>query len=386
MTRVRYAGLFFALLFLSAACGGAATTGPAAPDRASSSTGGVKVIRLHDPLEAIAMDGDRVAYDVSSDSSKNPNAVLVWNLHTGKTTRVSGRQTGGADSVTGGGVSQLAIAGTRVAWLIQYGSNEESGDDFYTSSLLRPKERHVLGEVRSGNQCGAGRSGYQPACAGAWLGGVVGSGNRILVNRWTTDTTGSISRAGLYTLTGTTLKPVATGPEYVRAFAADSKRVAVLQWRWLPGARTIHIYSASGKPLVSVTPSKQPEEIALSGSNLVVLTHNGRLFVYDARTGSLRKIFTPRGSPAALAIHGNTAVYSTPTHHNGSGASVKSAIRALNVTTGKDRPVGYLPGQINVADIDSTGLVYANNLWTANKGYVVKLVFVPLKKVTAAVS
>ncbi len=242
--------------------------------------------------------------------------------------------------------------------------------------------------VRSGNQCGAGRGGYAPACAGTWLGGVVGSGKRILVNRWTTDTTGAISNAGLYALKGTTLEPVAMGSETVQAVAADSRRVAVLQWRWLPNEKTIHVYSATGRPLVSMTPSRQPEAIALGGRNLVVLTHNGKLFHYDARTGSLGKIFTPHGSPnqQVLAVHGNIAVYSMPVHYSGSGPIGKSVIRVLNLSTGKDRPVGYLPGQITLARMDSTGLVYANDLWTSRKGYVNQLVFLPFKRVAAAVS
>jgi hypothetical protein len=360
------------------ACGSAASAdlGASSAGSASRSVSGVKVVHLHDPLQALAMDGGRVAYDVSSDLSKLPNRVLVWNLARGTTTKVSGRQTGGAESVTGGGVRQLAIAGTRVAWLISYASNEEAGDDIYTSSLASPKERHVLHELRSGNQCGAGQAGYQPACAGTWLGGVVGSGNRILVNRWTTDLSGTVTDAGLYALEGTKLKPVASGPEYVEAAAADSKRVAVVQWQWLPGNRTIHVYSASGGSPVTLTVSKQPESVALSGRNLVVLTHNGKLFLYDARTGALRNVFTPHApNQQVLAVEGNIAVYSS-----------RGTIRALNLSNGKDRPVGRLPGQIILARIDSTGLVYTNNEWTPRHGYTVQLVFVPFKRVAAIVS
>jgi hypothetical protein len=358
---------------LLTACGGTALTGSVAADRGSTSANGGKVIRLHAPLAALAMDGSRVAYVA--------NRVFVWNHRTGKTAQMSGRQADG-----GRGVTQLALAGTRVAWLIQSGGNEESDQDLYTSSLLSPKARRVLGEVRSGNQCGAGRGGYKPACAGVWLGGVVASGKRILVNRWTTDTTGAISKAGLYALRGAALKLVARGSKTVQAVAADPRRVAVLQWRWLPGEKTIHVYSATGRPLVSVTPRKQPEAIALSGRNLVVLTHNLKLFHYDARTGKLDNIFNPHGIPIqdVLAVQGQIAVYSAPAHPRGSGP--KSAIRALNLTTGKDRPVAYVPGQVTAARMDSTGLVYGTNLWISRKGWVNQIVFLPFKQVVAAVS
>jgi len=72
-------------------------------------------------VAAPAMDGDRIAYDASSKILAKPraNKVLVWNVRTGKTVKVSGKKTAAADtSSTGGGVFQLAIAGSRVAWLM----------------------------------------------------------------------------------------------------------------------------------------------------------------------------------------------------------------------------------------------------------------------------
>jgi hypothetical protein len=86
------------------------------------------------------------------------------------------------------------------------------------------------------------------------------------------------------------------------------------------------------------------------------------------------------------AVHGEIAVYSAPVHHSGSGPIGKSAIRALNLSTGKDRPVAYLRGQIALARMDSTGLVYANDLWTSSKGYLDRIAFLPFKAVAAAVS
>jgi hypothetical protein len=358
---------------------------------AASATGtaasGVKVVRLHDPLEALAMIGSRVAYDIKG--SKLPNRVLVWNLSTGTTTKVSGKQTVGADSTVGIGVSQLAIAGTKVAWLIQTGGNEEGDDDLYSSSLLQPKERHVLGVVRSGGQCGAGEAGPTPACAGTWLGGVVGSGRKLLVNRWTTDTTGEITSGGLYELNGTRFKAFANGSAAVQAVAADSKRIAVLQWRWYYPARSINVISATGTPLSTVTPTARPKAVVLSGRNLLVLEPKGKLALYDAGNGSLRKTFTLHGNEnqlQALAVHGNIAVYSTPVRYFNGGAPRESVIRALNLKNGKDRPVGKLAGQIPLARIDSTGLVYANEFWLPSKGYLDKLVFLPFKQLVATVS
>jgi hypothetical protein len=332
------------------------------------------VVRLQGPIETLALDGSRVAF---SKQVGRPNGVLVWNLRTGKMTRVGGRQTGI------GLAGPLAIAGSRLAWLSKTGGNTFAGEYLFTSSVARPKQQRVASAIREGVACGAGAGGTN-ACAGNWLGGVVAAGNRILVNRWTTNHTESITRGGLYALNGTRFKPVATGAGTVEAVAADPKRVAVLH----PDG-TIGLYSTTGTSLFSITPRAEAEEVAISGRDLVVLERHGKLALYDAHTGSLRRTFTLCGNPdllsgRAFAVQRNIAVYSTPTHLSNGGAAVsESAIRTLNLASGKDRTVDSLAGQITLARIDSFGLVYANagNGWGRNE-----VVFVPFNQVAAAVS
>jgi hypothetical protein len=339
-----------------------------------------KAIRTHGIVVALVLDGNRVAFG-------NGPAVVVWNLHTGKQTKVG--------SVGDAHLGGLAIAGARVAWLTGAGGNEEADQYLYTSTLLRPKPRQVAREVRMGSQCGAGQSGRQPACAGTWLGGVVGSGNRILVNRWTTNRAGTITKGGLYALEGKRFVPVAAGPRTVLAVAADPAHVAVLQWRWLRPEKTIHVYSSTGTPLWSATPrSWPPVGTAVSGRKLVVLEPNGTLALYDARNGALRRTFSlrateppkrersyanPRGL-GALAVYGNIAVYSKPVRRV-QGNPSESAIYALNLSTGKNRAVGRSPGQIPFAAFDSVGLVYAG-IGSAHN----RIVFIPYKQVAGAVS
>src|SRR5215471_7154316 len=181
---------------------------------ARTSTTATKVLRFHAPIVALALDGNHVAYDLGvSDADRNgkianrTNKVLVWNLRTNATTKVSGKRTAGADDTgTGSGVVGLAIAGSRVAWMFNQGGNTEGDDYVYTSSVAKPKEQHVASAMRTGDNC-AGRS--DSSCAGKWLGGVVGSGNLIALNRWTTDAQGSITSGGLYTLSGTQMKSIA---------------------------------------------------------------------------------------------------------------------------------------------------------------------------------
>ena len=346
-----------------------------------------KVLRFRAPIEALAIDGTRVAYDLGiSYADRNgkianrTNKVLVWNLRTNGTTKVSGRHTAGADdSSTGARLADLAIAGPRVAWMFNVGGNTEGDDYVFASSVTKPKERQVATAQRLGDNC-AGRS--DTGCAGRWLGGVVGSGNLIALNRWTTDAQGSITGGGLYVLNGTQMKPIASGASTVEAASADGGRVAVLR-----ADGTVGVYSSTGTSLLTVTPTPRAREIALSGRTLVVLEFGGKLAVYDSHTGTLRKTFTLHGDQKqlqALAVHGNVAVYSKPVRFKTQAVSV-GAIHAINLSTGKDRTVGKLSGEITLAEINSAGLVYASNGYGAFRAGNGTLVFVPFARVAAAV-
>jgi hypothetical protein len=326
-------------------------------------------------VAALAIDGDRIAYDASSKIVANPapNKVLVWNVRTGKTVKVSGKKTAAADgSSTGAGVFQLAIAGSRVAWLMNEGGNSEGDDYLFTSSLTNPKEHQVASEIRSGDACGGGSQGR---CAGQWLGGLVGSGSFLAANRWTTDGDGAVTAGELDLLSGSKLKKVATGTDTVEAAVANGRRVAVL----LRADRTVALYSAAGKLLLTVHTPPSAEAVALQGEHLVVGTKTQQLLVYDARTGSLRKSLAARGeanNPRNLDVQGNIAVYTTGN---------AGELHAVNLSTGKDRVIAKPHGGVVLAQIDSAGLAYAGNGSGTNYGKGT-LVFLPFAKVKAAVS
>src|SRR3954452_9937847 len=83
----------------------AGAAGPTAPHSR-------KVKHLQVPVAALAIDGSRIAYDASAKLVTKPHAtnnVLVWNVRTGKTVKVSGAKTAVSDGVGGDGVFQLAI-------------------------------------------------------------------------------------------------------------------------------------------------------------------------------------------------------------------------------------------------------------------------------------
>jgi hypothetical protein len=347
------------------------------PSAAGTTGTGVKIVHLHSPIEALAISGTSVAYDVAA-TPKAPNGVFVWNTRTGATKKVSGKHTAGANSTVGVGVNRLAIAGNQVAWRILQGGNLEADDYVFTSSSLAPKEKHVATSIRYGGECGAG--GGSTACAGTWFGGFVTSGSDILVNKWTTDTTGAITGGGLYKLHGTTLKPFVLGGTAVEAVAADLHRIAVQQWQWGTPNPAIHVYSASGTLLTTVTPAAQPKQVALSGRNLLVLLPSAKLAVYDAQTGALKTTYTlvnPKRSHA-IAVHGNIAVYSTAIGRQG-------YVRALNLTSGKDRVIDHMHRFIAQLCMSRNGVAYANYSWIYHQGYQIDLVYRPLAQVAAAV-
>lgn len=318
------------------------------------------------------MDGSRIAYDASAKNSTKPNAankVLVWDVRTGKTVKVSGKKTAAADSTsTGAGVFQLAIAGSRVAWIVNEGGNLEGDDYLFASSVTSPKERKVASALRSGDSCPGREASH---CAGPWLGGLVGSGNTITVNRWTTDSQGDVTSGGLYALKGTNLKQIADGASTVLAVSSDAGREAVLR-----SDGSVAVYSASGNVQATVNPPNA-KGAALSGKNLVIVTKTPReLELYNSHTGSLRKTFPAHGTkqPRNLDVQDNIAIY-----------SVGSELHAVNLSSGKDRVVASLNGGIYLAQMDSAGLVYAGNGFGANYGKGT-LAFLPLARVKAAVS
>lgn len=325
-----------------------------------------QVKHLQQPVGALALDGNNVAYDLNNEAqSTATDKVRVWNVRTGQTVTVSGKKTAVAGGVGGAGVFQLAIAGSRVAWLVNEGGNLESTDYLFSSSVTHPKERQVASAQRSGDNC-PGRQAT--GCAGQWLGGLVGSGNTIALNRWTTDSQGEVASGGLYTLKGTQTRSIAMGASTVSAVSSDGGREAVLR-----SDGSVAVYSPSGSVVATVSPPSAVG-VALSGRNLVVLSKGRQLELYDARTGSLQKTFSLTGkSPAGLDAQGNIATYTN-------GASV----RAVNLSSGKDRAVGTAANRVALARIDSAGLAFASNGVRTSFGKST-LVFVPLARLKAAV-
>jgi hypothetical protein len=346
---------------------------------AGSASGGMTK-QATGPIKALAMSGSRIAYDVGN--ARNPNGsgnkVLVWNLLTGKVTQVSGKRTNAADTTsTGSGVRELAIAGKRVAWIVNQGGNTESDDYLCVSSVAKPKEWDLAGAMRSGPYSSS---------PGDWISGLVGSGSVLAVNRWHADDQGTVTDARLALITPSGLRRIATGPETVVGQSTDGTRIAILRSDGM-----VAIYSTAGRLLLTVKPPATKELvfrgalIALEGKHLVALTSRRKLEVFDSHTGSLLRTLPLRGParavPQNLDVEAGLAVY-----------TVWPDVHVVNLKTGKDRVIGHMRAFFFYyrvfARIEPAGVVYAGNVRNrpVPGSTTGTLVFVPWATVAKAVS
>jgi hypothetical protein len=326
------------------------------------------VIHTQWEIEALAMSGSRVAYDVSGASSSSvtagcKNKVLVRDLGTGITRRVSGRKTCSADgSSTGDGVRELAVAGKRLGWIVNQGGNTQSYDYLRTASMPRPSEKKLASAARFGDMANL---------AGNWIGGLLGAGNQLVVNGWSTDSKGAITRSELDVAGGRGLRRLVAGWGAIFAQSADAGRIAVLRVD-----ESVGIYNLRGKLLLQVEPSSA-KEIALQSNNLLVLTKTGTLEVYDSHSGAHRRSWPVARGATNLDVYAGVAVYAEhPAYTIG-----RLKVHVLRLATGKDVVAGvalFRGRPRRTVQIEPPGLVYAKNGHT--------LVFMPLRRLLAVVS
>jgi len=347
-----------------------------------ASTPSVRVKQTQSPIATLAMDGPRVAYAVGK-------KVYVWNTLTGATTLMKGKY--------GAHTSEVAIAGTRLAWITRYvvGNSYQTTENLYTapigarSKLLASGRRYLSGPETT-------QTWY-----GRWIAGAVGSGKTLAVSTWWSARDGTCIGQRLNLITATGLKSIAAGPGTIMSASSDSGRIAVLRSEdaWptygtlaAGGApATVGVYSTSGTLLREITPSSA-EEVALTGNTLVVLTEIKTLEVYDWTTGKLVHTWpvarsTPNLKAGHLAAYGQVAVYSVDPRR-----SAPRKLHVIRLTTGKDVVLATGGGagyESRDAAIGPRGLVYVVNyhqhgrLSEPMRG---KLVFVPLARVLRAVS
>lgn len=245
---------------------GSVTAAPRAPRAAHVATRLQK--NTPDRVVSLAMDGPRIAYDVAAGyagARKRCNGVYVWNVASGTTARVSGR--GSCDyegSSTGQGVREIAVAGPRVAWIVNEGGNAYHKDYLYTAALPRPKEHLLASAYREDEGEGTLTCGQPHARTfGKWIGCLVGARTVLVVNRWSTGRSGDVTSARLDSI-GKRLREITSGRGSMDALSTDGGRVAVVR-----RDGTVALYSARGGSLLRVV-STSAAEAAVRGNDLVV--------------------------------------------------------------------------------------------------------------------
>jgi hypothetical protein len=312
------------------------------------------------PITALAMDGPRVVY------STDGNGVYVWNVRSGATARV--RIPSPSDQPL---IGQVAIAGQRVAWITDdvAGNSMETNEDLFTASLSKAGKRKLAHAFRYSEFIEPQPTRGRWLWNGDWIGGLVGSGKLLAVSTWTTrpnaDTgTETISNARL-SLIGATggLHPIVSGESAIVSRSTDGGQVAVLR-----PAGTVGIYSAAGALLRQITPTSA-QEIALTGTRLVVLTKTKTLEVFDSKTGALTHTWPIKTRHAylqagRLRAYGRIALFSVDPRYS------TRDLRILDLKTGR----GFaLPSRTrsgwNDASIGPFGLVYAVNSYKTYGGH-----------------
>jgi hypothetical protein len=314
-------------------------------------------------IEALAMDGYRVAYDVAASSGPKVrcNTVYVWNVRRRAATRVSSRATCGADRTsTGAGVRELALAGGRAAWIVNEGGNSESGDYLYTSPVSRPSEKVLASAYRTGDVSGV--------LTGTWIGGLVGSGSFLAVDRWVTDSSGTIGSQRLQRI-GARLSDLAQGADTRLARSTDGRLLAVLR-----DDASVGVYSTSGRLLHVVRPTGGTGEVALRGAYLAALTTADTLEVFNSHSGRRLHSWHVAHGARSLDVSSGMAAYAAPRP----GGGPARVVHLLRLSNGKDHVVATTPPQLTGVQLEPAGLVYAvNRMAPGEPGY---LVFVPMPR------
>jgi dipeptidyl aminopeptidase/acylaminoacyl peptidase len=329
----------------------------------ASATAPPRTIRLKGAVMALAMEGFRVAYEETY-ARTSCDKIFVLDL-------ISGRRKAVAGCRPDHGQRELAVAGSRIAWIVTECGNSACDDYLATASRPRLKPR-LLAHAHTDFD----DAGY----VGSFIGSLVGSRNLLAVNRFSLDETGAVTKPRLSMIGRSGLRRIASGPKTVFAQEANGGRIAVLR-----EDGRIGVFAATGKLLAEVTPSsvKKNEEgdvlllgdaTALQGRELLVLTAEQTVEIYDLRSRALVRTWRVPKDAIYLDTYGGVAAYA-----EGRCCS-RYKVHVLNLATGKDVVIdtAAAPSDTPNVQLEAAGLVYTKTFRS--------LVFLPMRRVLAAVS
>jgi hypothetical protein len=325
-------------------------------------------------VRSLGMDGSLVGAGYLS--TRPCDSVLAWNVVTGVRTQVSGAATcGDGPTSTGSGVTEVAVAGQRLAWLVNAGGNTEQSERLFSATLPHPAERRNDASLRTGDVDG-------PSLTGSWLAGLVGDGGLVRYGRWKTSgatTSGARLRSpgGLWGLL-----PFATGT-FVSPQAEDSGQIAALV-----GDGRIAVLGTNGALHKLFTPARPIAALKCTGrvygptSGYLGLRVDRIAFLTTAKT---LDVYSTAGAPVhsypvpAAAANGCLASH-VDTYYGYALYAAGKALHVVKLATGKDRVLATATGTLGPFQVDAPGAVYATRSGNAST-----LHFVPLARLKALV-
>ncbi len=295
-------------------------------------------------IRSISMDGPRVAVAVS-DPRGLCDRVLFWNIPWHFLARLT--QPSGPTCIqrhAPGGITSVALAGSRAEWTITYGTRTEliaadivNCQEWVVTRLAdRPGGDQLIGMSGDGRLLAFALTRHERELRGNSSLGIVGETFR---NR-----------------------TVADGGATPVAVSADSHRVATLRQDG-----TVDVRTREGRVTMRLA-ATAPTAIALRRNRVAVLTATGRLDVYSVLTGRLlRSLRAPAGARKSIDLYYGIAVVTAGTD-----------VYAIDVESGMTVRVAHAPARVR-AEIEAPGIAYQYN--AGGHGY---LQFVPLSRLDAA--
>jgi len=332
------------------------------------------------PIGTIALDGTQAAYVAAVRVTKAcqlGEKLYRWNLATGRTSLLSGAKTCGIPETIGNGLSEIALARSRAAWLVRGGGNTERSEELFSSTA----KAHADKVLETSDRFGDPDSGE--GFAGTSLGGLVSDGSHIAYASWSTAADQTVTGSELSRIADSKSTAIAEGSGAVLSASADGGHIALLRTDG-----TVAVYGRDGTLLQTIAGAGRAaagcsdscppgEGVALTGRLVAVLTEAqpnrqaGSIRVYDRTTGALLHTWPAGGYSWQFDASGGIAVYGRGTR-----------LHAIDLETGKDVVVAKRAHTIQGARFDRAGLLYFLNLpWSAKHGQDGKLVFVPFRTV-----
>jgi Tol biopolymer transport system component len=317
---------------------------------------------IEGPLPAVVADGARAVIP------DHPCSVLVWEPLARRTRRLR-------HLCTEARLSEVVLAGTRLAWLLSASGNTELHKELRTARLGARRITNVTGASAFSD------NGFDTFQNGARLFGLQGGGGTIA---FTVDRYGRAARRKAWLLLTHRGSKCPHGGSRAESLcrslpgAKDGVTEAVDAHRVLTVSRSgvARLVAASGKLLRQWALGKEIAAVRLQGRTLAV-QRGAAVALYDTTTGAKigsRRLVSDEGAGAALLdLQGNLAVYGTG-----------GAIHVLRLSDGRDLALA-LPRAAPPLDaqVEPSGLfVLWNRMYTHRSG---RVTFVPLHALQQAI-